>query len=270
MPEYPAVDLAAQRPDRGHYVYRFHDSTGALLYVGSSGDLWRRFRSHLDEHAGWWPEVDWKGTSVVRIGIVQCDGLRCSLPEHAEMQAYEELLISDLRPPRNTRWNGYCWRGLHLLAEHGKVDKTGRRWCYRCQRERQRATYDPVKQKAYRDANIDKIRARQKGYDAARSERLKSQRGAAAAAAGSAASASASWLAVQDQLSARQNQSARMPSGPASRPMNAPSVAWRVRPPMKPPAMAQMTARTAMAVTSSIFPLLCAPQNTSRLLRTPV
>jgi hypothetical protein len=97
------------------------------------------------------------------------------------MKAHEELLIGDLRPPRNTRWNGYCWRGLHLLAEHGKIDKTGRRWCYTCQRDRQLAVYDPVKQKAYRDANIEKIRARQKGYDAAaRNERLNARREAAA------------------------------------------------------------------------------------------
>lgn len=177
MPEYPLVDLATQRPDRGHYVYRFHDSNGTLLYVGSSGDLWRRFRSHLDDHSQWWPEVDWKRTTVVRIGTRQCAGLRCSLPEHAEMQAHEESLISALRPPCNTRWNGYCWRGLHLLAEHGRTDNsTGRRWCYACQRERQRATYDPVKQKAYRAANIGKIRKRQKRYDAARSERLKARR----------------------------------------------------------------------------------------------
>lgn len=176
MSEYPAVDLAAQRPDRGHYVYCFYDSAGALLYAGSSGDLWRRFRSHLDEHLDWWPEVDWKRTAVIRMGAAQCDGLKCALPEHAEMQAREELLIRDLQPPHNTRWNGYCWRGLHLLAEHGKTDKSGRLWCYTCQRQRQRATYDPVKQKAYRDANIDKIRKRQKGYDAARSGRLKSRR----------------------------------------------------------------------------------------------
>jgi hypothetical protein len=175
--EYPVVDLAAQRPDRSHYIYRFHDGDGALLYIGSSGDLWRRFRSHLDEDHAWWPEVDWKRTAVIRIGAAQCDGLRCSLPEHAEMQAHEKLLIKDLRPPHNTRWNGYCWRGLHLLAEHAIIDKvTGHRRCYTCQRERQLAIYDPVKQKAYRDANIEKIRARQKRYDAARSERLKKQR----------------------------------------------------------------------------------------------
>lgn len=172
MPEYPAVDLATQRPDRSHYIYRFHNSDGVLLYIGSSGDLWRRFRSHLDEGHAWWPEVDWKKTAVIRVGTAQCDGLRCPLPEHAEMKAHEERLIKDLRPPHNTRWNGYCWRGLHLLAEHGKTDKvTGRRWCYACQLERQRVTYDPVAQKAYRDSNIEKIRARQKGYDAARSRR---------------------------------------------------------------------------------------------------
>ncbi len=180
MPEYPEINLAAQRPDRGHYVYSFHDSDGILLYVGSSGDLWRRFRSHLEEHPGWWPQVDWKRTVVMRIGTADCAGRSCSAPEHAEMTAYEQQLIGELRPPRNTRFNGYCWRGLHLLAEHGKIDSsTGRLWCYTCQRDRQRATYDPVKQKAYRGANVEKIRKRQKRYDAARSERLKVRRAAA-------------------------------------------------------------------------------------------
>jgi predicted GIY-YIG superfamily endonuclease len=46
VPEYPLLDLATQRPEPGHYVYRFHDGDGLLLYIGRTSNLWERFGQH--------------------------------------------------------------------------------------------------------------------------------------------------------------------------------------------------------------------------------
>lgn len=162
MPEYPLWDLATQRPDLGHYVYRFHGADGALLYVGSTGNLWYRIGQHAAERE-WWPEVAWGCTVAELIGSTRCPGRGCPLAEHAEMLRYEERLIKSLRPRHNMAMTGYCRSGRHLLAEVGKADGKGNVRCGACLSERNRQRYEANREerlavaKAYYWANREKV-----------------------------------------------------------------------------------------------------------------
>lgn len=163
MPEYPLWDPTVQRPDLGHYVYRFHDSEGALLYVGSTGNLWYRIGQHAAERE-WWPDVAWDLTVAELISAARCPGRGCSLPGHAEMLCYEERLIKELQPRHNRLMTGYCRRGLHLIAEDAKPDGKGRYTCGACVREWHRQHYLDNREErlaasaAYYLANRDKVR----------------------------------------------------------------------------------------------------------------
>jgi hypothetical protein len=167
VPEYPLYDLAAQRPDLGHYVYRFHDSEGALLYIGSTGNLWYRIGQHAAERE-WWPEVSWARTFIELVSGTPCSGRGCHLPEHAEMLRYEGILIKDLQPRRNSLMTGYCRSGRHLLAEVGKLDGRGNVRCGECNAERNRRYYQTNREErlayanAYYQANRAKVLGRNK------------------------------------------------------------------------------------------------------------
>jgi hypothetical protein len=132
VPEYPLLDLATQRPDLGHYVYRFYDSQGVLLYIGSTGNLWHRIGRHAAERE-WWAEVAWDRSLVETISTVGCCGKKCALPEHALMQAHEADLIWQLRPVHNIR-AVRCDSGRHLMTEDNVYiyPKSGRRTCRAC------------------------------------------------------------------------------------------------------------------------------------------
>ena len=146
MPEYPLLDLARQRPASGHYVYRFHDTAGDPLYIGSTNNFWMRVSSHmLDKSKDWWPEVSWERTIIEIVCADPClHGRRCELPGHAEMLRHEADLIKSLRPRYNLNLTGYCRRGLHLLSEHGKVRTSGI-GCYTCQLEQMRIKHQAGK-----------------------------------------------------------------------------------------------------------------------------
>lgn len=151
MPEYPLCDLATQRPDLGHYVYRFYDSGGALLYVGSTGNLWYRFGQHAADRE-WWPDVAWDRTVAEIIGTTPCPGRSCPLTEHAEMLRHEDRLIRRLRPRHNAAQTGYCRRGLHILAE---VGKTNGGCCRACNREWHRQYYQANREKLLAAAKVN-------------------------------------------------------------------------------------------------------------------
>lgn len=159
MPEYPLLDLATQRPDLGHYVYRFYDSEGTLLYVGSTGNLWYRIGQHAADR-GWWPHVAWSRTVAELIDATRCPGRGCSLSGHVEMLRHEEKLIKDLRPRHNSLMTGYCRSGRHLFAEVGKA---GNRTCLACLSERNHQRYEANREErlaaadAYYQANRDKV-----------------------------------------------------------------------------------------------------------------
>lgn len=38
-------------------LYRLYNSAGALLYVGITSDIGRRWKEHRPEHHDWWPQV---------------------------------------------------------------------------------------------------------------------------------------------------------------------------------------------------------------------
>lgn len=148
MSEYPVWDLCTQRPSLSHCVYQFFDAEGALLYVGSSGNVWYRIGQHAAARS-WWPEVAWDRTIIQCVSETACPGRPCRLPEHAEMISYEIQLIRDLRPRHNRLLNGYCRSGRHLLADHGKPD--GR--CGACNSESLHRYYVANRAKALADAN---------------------------------------------------------------------------------------------------------------------
>ena len=172
MPEYPLWDLAAQRPRLGHCVYRFFDAEDALLYIGSTGNVWYRIGQHAAERP-WWPEVDWARTVVECVSEIECPGRPCRLAEHAEMLSYEAELIRKLRSRYNTLLNGYCRSGRHLLAEHGKSDGKDHLTCGACMSENLHRYYMAnrakalAEAKAYYRANRDKILARKQARRAA-------------------------------------------------------------------------------------------------------
>lgn len=167
MPEYPLVNLATQRPHLGHCVYRFLDAESAVLYVGSTGNVWYRIGQHAAERP-WWPEVDWVRTLVECVSEISCPGRPCRLAEHAEMISYETSLIQGLQPRHNTLHNGYCRSGRHLLAEYGKPDHNGSLKCGACLSEKLHKYYLANRTKAladataYYQANRDKILARKR------------------------------------------------------------------------------------------------------------
>lgn len=162
MPEYPLVDLAAQRPSLGHCVYRFLDDEGALLYVGSTGNIWYRIGQHAAERS-WWPKVAWDRTIVECVSEARCPGRGCKLAVHAEMLSYEARLIRDLLPHHNRLSTGYCRSGRHLIAEDAKPDGKGSYVCGACVREWHRQHYLANREerlaagKAYYQANRDKV-----------------------------------------------------------------------------------------------------------------
>lgn len=168
MPEYPRLDLAAQRPGLGHCVYRLLDDAAILLYIGSTGNIWYRIGQHAAERP-WWPEVAWDRTIVECISETRCPGRSCRLAVHAEMTSYEARLIMDLRPRYNKLSTGYCRSGRHLLADHGKAD--GR--CGACISEKLHSYYVANRAKALADAsayyyaNREKILARKRRRAAA-------------------------------------------------------------------------------------------------------
>lgn len=151
MPEYPLLDLRTQRPASGHYVYRFCGDAGDLLYVGSTNNFWIRAGRHIQEHAEWWPDVDWSQTILELVSADPCQHrLTCKLPGHEEMLRHEESLIRSLQPRYNLRLTGWCRRGLHLLAEHGRMQRNGHIGCYTCQLERMKEQYHSADGKAKR------------------------------------------------------------------------------------------------------------------------
>lgn len=138
MPEYPLLDLAAQRPEPGHYVYRFYDAADLLLYVGSSGNAWERFGQHAGRlRPDWWAEVSWNRTVVELIGTSPCSGKRCPLPEHRAMLEREVDLIKTLDPAHNKNSTGRCRSGRHLMTpENTYTQPGGGRTCKECRAER--------------------------------------------------------------------------------------------------------------------------------------
>ncbi len=153
MAEYPLLDLRTQRPASGHYVYRFYGISGDLLYVGSTNNFWVRAGRHIQEHADWWLEVSWDRTVLELVSEDPCPHrLRCKLPGHAEMLRHEANLIRSLQPRYNSQLTGYCRKGLHLLAEHGRVQLSGTVGCYTCQLAHMHAKYLEQKRKAAADA----------------------------------------------------------------------------------------------------------------------
>lgn len=172
MSEYPAWDLSTQRPGLSHCVYRIFDAEGALLYIGSTGNMWYRIGQHAADRP-WWPEVDWARTVVECISETDCPGRPCRLAEHAEMLRHEAELIGKLQPRYNTLLNGYCRSGRHLLADHAKPDGRGGRKCGACQAEKLHQYYVANRAEAiayataYYQANRDKILARKRKRQAA-------------------------------------------------------------------------------------------------------
>lgn len=150
MHEYPLIDLAAQRPEHGHYVYRFYDEAAALLYVGSTGNPWERFGQHAGRlRPEWWPEVAWGRTVVELVGITRCAGKACQLPEHRAMLQREIALIRRLDPAHNKNSTGRCRSGRHLMTpENTYVQPGGGRTCKECRSER-RANLPEEKRKWY-------------------------------------------------------------------------------------------------------------------------
>lgn len=142
MDEYPTLDLRTQRPARGHYVYRFYDDAGNVLYVGSTTNFWHRVGGHIRDSRDWWPEVSWERTLVEIVSAEACPERPCPLPGHAEMARHEAEVIRSLRPPHNLNLTGYCRRGLHLLSEHGIVRQGGVIGCYTCQLAQMKAKYE--------------------------------------------------------------------------------------------------------------------------------
>lgn len=138
MPEYPLWDFAAQRPEHGHYVYRFHDNGGALLYVGSTGNVWERFGQHAGRlRPAWWPDVAWGLTVVELIGTARCTGKMYPLPEHQAMLQHEVALIKMLDPAHNKNSTGRCRSGRHQMTpENTYVQPGGGRTCKECRTER--------------------------------------------------------------------------------------------------------------------------------------
>lgn len=156
MSQYPIwEDWAARRPVNGHYVYRFHNSEGVLLYVGRTNNLWRRFGHHA-EGKDWWPQVDWDRTLVETISPVECYGKTCALPEHALMRAHEAYLIEHLRPVHNIR-DARCFSGRHDMTEDNIYisPKSGAKTCRACLAENRRnwAASNPEKVREYRRRN---------------------------------------------------------------------------------------------------------------------
>jgi hypothetical protein len=146
MIEYPVLDLRTQRPASGHYVYRFYGMAADLLYVGSTNNFWVRAGRHIVEHKDWWLEVSWDLTVIELVSADPCLHRRtCRLPGHAEMLQHERDLIKSLQPLHNSQLTGYCRKGLHLLAEHGRVQLNGTVGCYTCQLARQAAQYPAIR-----------------------------------------------------------------------------------------------------------------------------
>ena len=138
MPEYPLLDLATQRPEPGHYVYRLYDAAGLPLYVGSTGNVWERFGQHAGRlRHQWWGNVDFARTIVEYVSAAGCLGKRCPLPDHALMLAREIELIQQLEPKWNRRLGNRCQSGRHLMTpENTYVQPGGTRTCKECRTER--------------------------------------------------------------------------------------------------------------------------------------
>lgn len=176
MPEYPLLDLAVQRPEPGHYIYRLFDCAGMLLYIGSTGNLWERFGQHAGRlRQPWWDQVAFARTLIEHVTAAPCLGKRCPLPEHAAMLGYEAELIRTLRPEYNNQHRDRCRSGRHLFTpENTYVQPGGGRTCKECRAERwanlpkeKRQQYAKAAKEtraAWREANRDKIRAQDREY----------------------------------------------------------------------------------------------------------
>jgi hypothetical protein len=150
MTEYPVVNVVGMRPpDLGHYVYRFHDGDGLPLYVGCTGNFWRRVGDHMYQK-DWWPLVSWERTILEFIGPGPCAGDGCTLPGHRAMLDREAELIRTLRPQCNRTTPGLCAKGHLIEGDNAVRVSRGAYACKQCARERH---------KAWRDANREHVRA---------------------------------------------------------------------------------------------------------------
>jgi hypothetical protein len=176
VPEYPLLDLATQRPEPGHYVYRFFDATGLLLYIGRTGNVWERFGQHAGRlRQEWWGDVTFALTVVERIGEAPCLGRHCSLSDHASMVAREASLIADLEPRYNRRLGNRCRSGRHLMTpDNTYMQPEGSRTCKECRAERwanqpaekrqQYAQAAKAARAAWREEHQDDIRVQNQKY----------------------------------------------------------------------------------------------------------
>ncbi len=138
MPEYPLLDLATQRPEPGHYVYRLFDAAGLLLYVGSTGNVWERFGQHAGRlRHEWWGDVDWPRAVIEVITFTACAGKKCLLPWHAMMLQREVELIQSLEPRHNKNSTNRCKSGRHQMTPANiYVQPEGGRTCKECRTQR--------------------------------------------------------------------------------------------------------------------------------------
>lgn len=153
MPEYPLLDLATQRPEPGHYVYRLFDAAGLLLYVGSTGNVWERFGQHAGRlRQPWWGDVDFTRTLIEHVSAVRCLGKRCPLPDHAAMLTREVELIKLLEPRHNKNSTNRCKTGRHQMTpENTYIQPEGGRTCKECRAERWAATPEEKRQQYARE-----------------------------------------------------------------------------------------------------------------------
>lgn len=177
MPEYPLLNLSAQRPEPGHYVYLLHDAAGLLLYIGSTGNVWERFGQHAGRlRQEWWGDVEFARTVIEHVSAERCLGKRCPLPDHAVMLAREAQLIQQLEPRHNRRLLNRCQSGRHRMTPENTYipPGTSARICKRCRAERWAATPEEKRQQyvkaaqpgraAWREVNRDKVRAQSQEY----------------------------------------------------------------------------------------------------------
>lgn len=177
MPEYPRVDLAAQRPEPGHYVYRMFDAAGLLLYIGSTGNLWERFGQHAGRlRQDWWGDVHFARTVVECVSTLPCQGKRCPLEAHTLMLAREAELIQGLDPQFNRRLGSRCRSRRHLLTPENTYVQPGTnsRVCKECRAERwanlpeeKRQQYvqsAKPRRREWREANHDRVSAQRREY----------------------------------------------------------------------------------------------------------
>jgi len=105
-------------------LYRLYDSSGALLYVGITSNIARRWKEHRTEHREWWPQVTERRVTWflerLHAWYAEREAVRVERPLHNhETTGYlagtlppPAFTVPTPKPPSNDGW----WRDEEALA----------------------------------------------------------------------------------------------------------------------------------------------------------